>query len=98
MTQYDVVGFAKMLSFLSYGWLTVMAFLDTSEDKTTHSWLPRHLQVWSVLQDSFGSAERSSEKPISIVSKPTPPSCNVLAWNSRSRPAVYAALACFLVN
>ena len=27
----------------SYGWLTVIAFLDFSEDKNTHSWLPRHL-------------------------------------------------------
>ena len=26
-----------MLSFMSYGWLTVIAFLDSSEDKTTHS-------------------------------------------------------------
>ena len=60
-----------MLSFSSYGWLTVIAFLDSSEDKNTHSWLPRHLQVRSVLQDSFGSAERSNEKPIciNIVSK-----------------------------
>ena len=23
-------------------WLTVIAFLESSEDKTTHSWLPRH--------------------------------------------------------
>ena len=29
-------------------------------------------------KNSFGSAERSSEKPINIVSKPTPPSCNML--------------------
>ena len=52
-----------MLSFSSYGgWLTVMAFLDSSEEKNTHSWLPRHLWVRSVLQDSFGGAERSNEK------------------------------------
>ena len=36
------INFAKMLSFSSYGWLTVIAFLDSSEDKK-HSWLPRHL-------------------------------------------------------
>ena len=70
-----------MLSFSSYGWLTVIAFLHSSEDKNTHSWLPRHLLVRSVLQDSFGSAERSSEKPINIVSKPTPPSCNHRYWS-----------------
>ena len=32
-----------MLSFSSYGWLTVIAFLDSSEDRNAHSWLPRHL-------------------------------------------------------
>ena len=37
------VDFAKMLSFSSYGWLTVIALLDSSEDRKAHSWLPRHL-------------------------------------------------------
>ena len=32
------VDFAKMLSLSSYGWLTVIAFLDSSKDKNTHSW------------------------------------------------------------
>ena len=45
--------FAKMLSFSSYGWLTMMAVLDSSEDR-----------VRSVLQDSFGGVENLVKKPI----------------------------------
>ena len=38
-----LVDFAKMLSLSSYGWLTVTAYSDSSDDKNTHSWLPRHI-------------------------------------------------------
>ena len=62
-----------MLSFSSYGWLTVIAFLKT---KTP---IVGCLEVRFILQDNFGSAEISSEKPINIVSKSTQLSCNVLA-------------------
>ena len=41
-----------MLSFSSYSWLTVMAVLDSSEDRNTHSRLSDIIRV----HDTFRSA------------------------------------------
>ena len=38
-----LVDFAKVLSFSSYGWLTLTAVFDLSDDKSAHIWLPRYL-------------------------------------------------------
>ena len=36
-------AFAKVLSFSSYGWLTLTTVFDLSDDKSAHSWLPKYL-------------------------------------------------------
>ena len=38
-----LVDFAKVLSFSSYGWLTLTTVFDLSDDKSAHSWLPKYL-------------------------------------------------------
>ena len=74
-----------------------VAVLDSSEDTETHTVdLPRHFYVRSVLQDSFRGAERSCEKAYQSLLPSIQYTANVLAF--RSRPAVYTAHPCFLVN
>ena len=83
-----------MLSFSSYGWLTVIAFLDSSEDKDTLSCLPRHFIGSIRIAGQLVGVERSSEKAYHHMHQ----SLHRHLANSRSRPAVYTVLACFLVN
>ena len=70
------VDFAKTLSFASYGWLTLMAVLELSGDKNTHSWLARQLWVRSVLPWCYRIALECSD------------SSAIHALYSNKRPAV----------
>ena len=62
-----------MLSFSSYGWLTVIAFLDSSEDNNLPIvGCPDSYRFDPYCSTALGVRKHLVKKPISIVSKSTP--------------------------
>ena len=72
-----------MLSFSSYGWFTVIAFLDSSwtllKTKPPIVDCPDTYRFDPYCRTALGVEKNLVKKPISIVSKSTPPYYNVVA-------------------